>query len=227
MTDRTKIAHDAAKILFDIKAVNFRPEQPYIFTSGLASPVYINCRQLISFVNERTLLMNYGAEIISNDIGLDKIQGVAGGESAGIPYGAWMAHLLNKPMTYVRKKPKGHGLGQQIEGVFNQGDNIILVEDQATDGGSKVKFIEAIRAAGGRCNDTFVVYYYDIFDTKKVLEDKEITIHALCTAKDLISVARQYKIFDENNLAQVEDFCHNPLKWSKAHGGADKILGSE
>lgn len=115
MIDRNIIAQITAEYLFAIKAVNFRADEPYTFTSGLKSPVYINCRDIISYPKIRNDLMNFGAEIIKEKIGFSKIQAVAGGETAGIPYGAFMAHILDKPMIYVRKKPKGHGLGKQIE----------------------------------------------------------------------------------------------------------------
>ncbi len=223
--NRAHIAQITAKYLFDIKAVNFRADEPYTFTSGLKSPVYINCRDIISYPKIRNDLMNFGADIIREHIGEKNIQAVAGGETAGIPYGAFMAHIMDKPMIYVRKKPKGHGLGKQIEGIFQPNDTILLVEDQATDGASKVNFVNAIRREGGQCKDCFVIYYYDIFD-KQALQDMGIAIHALCTAKDLLQYARDNKLFTTTNMNQVEEFLNAPLAWSKARGGADNVLGS-
>ena len=106
-----------AKILLDIKAVNFRPEQPYIFTSGWASPVYIDCRKLISFPAERRHVVQQAVSVLGTEVGWKNIDAVAGGETAGIPYAAWIAEAADKPMLYVRKKPKWFCRNAQIEGL--------------------------------------------------------------------------------------------------------------
>ena len=92
---------------------------------------------------------------------------VAGGETAGIPYAAFIAERLGLPMLYVRKKPKGFGRDARIEGDLKDGQRVLLVEDLTTDGGSKVNFVEAIREAGAECAHTIVVFYYDIFKRLK------------------------------------------------------------
>ena len=105
-----------ADILLDIKAVNFRPEQPYTLTAGWASPVYIDCRKLISFPRARRKVTELARLEIEESIGHESLDAVAGGETAGIPYAAWIADALMLPMQYVRKKPKGFGRMAQIEG---------------------------------------------------------------------------------------------------------------
>src|SRR5690348_9510822 len=142
--DKKQIAEQTARIYLDTGAVRFMQDKPFIFTSGWASPVYNDSRWLISFPRERTQLMEFMAETIKRDIGLDKIDTVAGGETAGIPFAAWVADRLNKPMQYIRKKPKGFGRGAQIEGKLDEGQRVLLVEDLATDGKSKVNFVNAI-----------------------------------------------------------------------------------
>jgi hypothetical protein len=87
-----------AKILLDIKAVDFRPEQPFTFTSGWASPVYIDCRKLISFPAERRHVVQQAVSILGAEVGWSDIDAVAGGETAGIPYAAWIAEAADKPM---------------------------------------------------------------------------------------------------------------------------------
>ena len=141
-----------ARILLDIKAVNFRPEQPYIFTSGWASPVYIDCRRLIAFPAERRRVIAMAIETLERGPGLEGIDVVAGGETAGIPYAAWIADTTGRPMLYVRKKPKGFGRMAQIEGAFDEGARVLLVEDLASDGASKVVFVDALRKAGDRAD---------------------------------------------------------------------------
>ena len=105
-----------ARILLEIKAVNFRPEEPYTFTSGWKSPVYIDCRKIIYFPRARNRICDLGVEKIGRHVGYETIDVVAGGETAGIPFAAWIADRMLTPMAYVRKQPKGFGRGAQIEG---------------------------------------------------------------------------------------------------------------
>jgi orotate phosphoribosyltransferase len=218
--DRKTIAELTARMYLDTGAVRFMEEKPFIFTSGWASPVYNDSRWLISFPAVRSTLMDFAVDTITRDIGREKIDAVAGGETAGIPFAAWVADRLNLPMQYVRKKPKGFGRGAQIEGKLDAGQRVLLVEDLATDGKSKVNFIKALREAGGQCDHCFVIFFYDIYPAaKKIFGDLGVTLHWLTTWKDLLSVAKASKKFDPKMLAEVEKFIGDPAGWSKAHGG--------
>jgi len=124
-------------------------------------------------------------------------------------------------MQYVRKKPKGFGRNAQIEGHLVEGQRTLLVEDLATDGGSKVNFCRALREAGATVNHVFVVFYYDIFPgSSQVLRDMDITLHALATWWDVLAYARTQQLFDVEKLAEVERFMRDPRGWSLAHGGS-------
>ena len=146
---------------------------------------------------------------------------VAGGETAGIPFAAWMADRLMLPMQYVRKKPKGFGRNAQIEGHIEPGDRVLLVEDMTTDGRSKVNFCNALRQAGTKVEHVLVFFFYDIFpEGRKILRDLGVTLHFLATWWDVLAVAKASGRFDAARLAEVERFMHDPAAWSKAHGGA-------
>jgi orotate phosphoribosyltransferase len=204
----------------DTGAVRFMSDKPFIFTSGWASPVYNDSRWLISFPHVRAALMDFMLAGIDRDIGRDKIDSVAGGETAGIPFAAWIADRLHLPMQYVRKKPKGFGRGAQIEGQLLPGQRVLLVEDLATDGRSKVNFVKAIRDADGQCDHCFVLFFYDIYkDSRKILGDLGVTLHALTTWHDVLRVAKASGKFDAKMLGEVESFINDPAGWSKAHGG--------
>jgi orotate phosphoribosyltransferase len=143
--------------------------------------------------------------------GLEAFDNIAGGETAGIPFAALVAERMALPMSYVRKKPKGYGRDAQIEGEMPEGARVLLVEDLTTDGGSKLKFVDAIRAAGATCAHTAVVFYYGIFaDTLDRLADHGLTLHWLCTWADVIAEARRAGDFDEATLADVERFLAGP-----------------
>ncbi len=219
-TDRETIADLTARMLLEVKAVHFRADEPYKFTSGLASPVYTDCRKLISFPHVRSTLMDFAVATILREIGFAAIDAVAGGETAGIPFAAWIADRMALPMQYVRKKPKGFGRNALIEGDFREGARTLLIEDLATDGGSKLKFVEGMRQAGMTVEHAFVVFFYDIFpNTRSLLGEAGIRLHYLATWWDVLRIARAEKTFDSATLDEVEKFLHGPAEWSKAHGG--------
>jgi orotate phosphoribosyltransferase len=104
--DKAVMAELTAKMLLEVDAVRFMTDKPFIYTSGWASPVYTDCRRLISFPRVRGTLIDFGVATIERDVGFEQFDAVAGGETAGIPFAAWMADRLMLPMQYVRKKPK-------------------------------------------------------------------------------------------------------------------------
>ena len=222
--DRTLIADITAKMLLEVQAVHFRADEPFRFTSGWASPVYIDCRKLISFPRVRNTLMDFAASVILREVGFETLDAIAGGETAGIPFAAWIADRMSMPMQYVRKKPKGFGRDAQIEGHFIEGSRVLLVEDLTTDGRSKIKFVDAMRKSGLIVEHAFVVFHYDIFpQTKEMLRENGVAMHALATWWDVLRVARTMDYFDAATLTEVEAFLNEPAKWSAAHGGASEL----
>ena len=218
--DRAKIAKATASMLLEIEAVHVNAREPFILTSGAASPVYIDCRKLISFPRIRSALMGFAASVLGEEAGFEAFDSVAGGETAGIPFAAFLAERLALPMQYVRKKPKGFGRNAQIEGELKDGAHVLLVEDLATDGGSKLLFADALRAAGARCDHAFVVFYYDIFEHAQAqLKDAGLTLHYLCTWWDVLAEIKQSDKFDSFTSDTVETFLKDPKGWSKANGG--------
>ncbi len=215
-------AQITARILIETESVLFRPDDPFIFTSGRASPVYTDCRKLIGFPRARQRLMKMGAAMIEEVVGFESLDVVAGGETAGIPFAAWMSDLLMLPMCYVRKKPKGFGRNARIEGNLEEGQRVLLVEDLATDGGSKLSFVNGIREAGASCNHCFVVFHYGIFP--QALDDLKaegVDLHALCTWWDILDYVEGANLFPADQLKEIRAFLDDPVSWSRAHGGKE------
>ena len=207
---KKKFAQQAAEILIDIGAVSIRTDAPFTLTSGKKSPVYVDCRRIISFPKERQKLMKMALQVLENTIPFDA---VAGGETAGIPFAAWISELMSLPMIYVRKKPKGFGQNKRIEGLVEPNQNILLVEDLATDGGSKMSFVNAIREAGGNCTTCFVIFHYGIF--KKSLEQlkaQNVSLIELATWKDILNVLKERKV-PQYEIDSVKNFLSNPDEW--------------
>ncbi|NJO33518.1 MAG: orotate phosphoribosyltransferase [Rhodospirillales bacterium] len=212
-------ARRAARILLEVGAVGCMTEKPFVFTSGWASPVYTDCRRLISFRGRRALI-DMAVDKLQRDAGVECFDAVAGGETAGIPYAAWLSERLQLPMLYVRKQAKGFGRRAQIEGHLNEGDRVLLVEDLATDAASKAGFVGALRDAGAVVEHAFVVFFYGVFpQAEATLRALGIRLHALATWHDVLPEARARRAFPPATMREVEAFLADPVAWSAAHGG--------
>ena len=210
-------AEITARILLETGSVLFRPDDPFTFTSGLRSPVYIDCRRLISFPRARKKLMGLAAELIASHTGFESLDAVAGGETAGIPFAAWIADQLSLPMLYVRKQPKGFGRNAQIEGELKDDARVLLVEDLASEGTSKLNFVRAIRQAGGRIDHAFVIFNYGIFpQTETSLAAEGINLLALANWWDVAATAARLGRFAPGQYDAVESFLKDPNAWSQA-----------
>ena len=213
------IAATTARILLEVEAIGFRPDQPFRFSSGWASPVYIDCRALISYPRVRRELTRFAERTVTRAVGFERFDVVAGGETAGIPFAAWLAEALMLPLACVRKRPEVEGAGR-IEGAAVGGKRVLLVEDLTTDGRSKLDFAAALRAEGAEVGHTFVVFFYDIFPgARERLADAGLALHHLATWRDVLAEARAGGAFDADTLARVEAFLDDPIGWSAAHGG--------
>ena len=223
-TDRAIVAELVAKMLWEIKAVHFNSASPYTFASGMKSPVYIDMRKLISYPRIRSAVMDFAAATIVADAGFEKFDCVAGGETAGIPFAAFLAERLGLPMIYCRKKPKGHGRNAQIEGHMPEGSRVLVIEDLTTAGGSMFTFIDAIRAAGGIVDHGIALFYYGIFpEAEARFANGDVKLHYLSTWRDVVAAARAENLFDDKTLSEVEAFLDNPLPWSAAQGGVSEL----
>ncbi len=224
MADPTRkqiIATESATMLIEAKAILFAQDEPFTFTSGMKSPVYTDMRKVIAFPRIRSRLIDFAVETIEAEIGGATLDVIAGGETAGIPFAAWISDRMDLPMQYIRKKPKGFGRNAQIEGEVRQGARALLVEDLATDGGSKVNFIEALRQSGQACAHAFVFFFYDIYPkARATMRELDVDLHYLVTWPDVLDVARASGAFEPARLDAVAAFLAAPLPWSAANGGA-------
>jgi len=221
-SDRAIMAELVARMLWEIKAVHFSADKPYRLASGMASPVYIDCRKLISYPRIRSTVMDFAASLIVRNAGFEQFDCVAGGETAGIPFAAFLAERLNLPMIYVRKQPKGHGRNAQIEGNMPEGSRVLVIEDLTTAGGSMFKFIDAVRAAGGVVDHGIALFFYGIFGEQRFADGK-VRLHHIATWRNVLAVAKEQKLFDDKTLSEVEAFLDAPLAWSGRNGGVSEL----
>ena len=209
-----------ADILLEIKAISFNTDTYFQLASGKFSPVYVDCRRIISFPKARTKIIRMMVSLIQERVGEEFFQNIAGGETAGIPFAALVANELQLPMTYIRKKPKGYGKNSRIEGMLDAGENVLLVEDLATDGGSKFSFVDAIRTAGGNCRYSSVVFYYDIFpEATRKLKEHGIELLYLTNWQAIIDSQRIRTLLSSAEIREISTFLENPKYWQEKISG--------
>ena len=198
-----------ADILLSIGCVNINFKNKFTLTSGKKSPVYVDCRKLVSFPKEREIIINEMSKQIKSKYKNQII--VAGGETAGIPYSSYISQKLKLPMVYIRKKPKGFGKGKIIEGEFKKKSKSVLIEDMATDGGSKIHFINSMRKAELSVKDIFVVFFYDIYPSAKAnMKKMGVNLNYLASWKDILEISPNYiSMKDHVNLKKYLEMISN------------------
>jgi orotate phosphoribosyltransferase len=200
------VAREVAEYLLEIKAVVLSPQQPFTWASGLKSPIYCDNRKTLSYPKVRTFIKTAFAEIISEEFkGAEVIAGVA---TAGIPHGALVADVLNLPFVYVRDKPKGHGLENQIEGKLDKGQKVVVIEDLISTGGSSLKAVEALRTAGAEILGLGAIFTYGFEKSVKAFEEANCKFFTLSNYESLLDKAI------ENDYAKAEDK-DELVKWYK------------
>jgi orotate phosphoribosyltransferase len=158
--------------------------------------------------------------VVLTGAGFEQFDTVAGVESSGIAYGAWIAERLSLPLQYVRRKPRGFGPESQIEGTLRAGARVLLVDDITTDGRSKVEMCRALRAMQARVDHVLVMFFYDVFsEARTIFKELHIEHHHLATWRDVLVAARASGYFLPPAVEQVERFLENPARWSLEHGG--------
>lgn len=214
-----------AEMLLKTGSIQVYKERPFVFVSGRISPVYIDCRRILSFPDAREGIVRHLAEKTERDIGLDKIDVVAGGETAGIPFAAFVSQRIHKPMIYVRKDPKGYGRTKQIEGVLEEGQRVLLVEDLVTDGMSKLRFNIGIRAEKARITHCLCIFEYSsdrlgLHEGRDKLAEHEIELLTLANWDDVLDSGASRNYISAEAGKQILDFLKDPENWGRKMGFA-------
>ncbi len=204
-----------ALYLWRLEAVRVEPEEPFRLASGNYSPIYVNCRRVISEPGFMQLF-RAAAQLILEGRGV-AVDAVAGGETAGIPFAAYLAPALARPMVYVRKKPKGYGIASRVEGHLEPGARVLLVEDLITDGGSKLGFLDAVAEAGAEVSDALV-----LFDRQQggaeLLGDRGVTLHALADRATTLAVGEEAGVLTAEASGVVNAYFSDPESWHRERG---------
>lgn len=209
-------AENVAKILLEIHGITFNPTKPYTYASGIKSPVYTDCRLLMSNPKQRKEIIQYYVEAIKNsDIPVDLVAGTA---TAGIPHAAWVANEMDLPMVYVRSSAKDHGKGNLIEGEVKKGQQAIVIEDLISTGGSSVNSANALREAGVIVAHIFSIITYGMEQARENFKRNDITLISLTNFETVVKVAEQEKYIKQDEQQMILDWTKDPTNWGKKMG---------
>lgn len=195
-----------ANALLDIGAITVNFKKPYLYTfvSGIRGPMYCDNRKLLSYPEKRKIVVNEFLKVIKK-LKFDIIGGVS---TAGIPWATIIADKLDKPLIYIRPKPKSYGKKKQIEGDMKKGKKVLVVEDLVSTGGSAISVINTIRRNGGKVNDCVFIFSYELDVSKKNFVKAGCNMHPLLTFSDLVDVSTKMGHFSEkekNKLSKWRD----------------------
>ncbi|MDO8368142.1 MAG: orotate phosphoribosyltransferase [Saprospiraceae bacterium] len=201
---------EVARNLLEIKAVKLSPNEPFTWASGMLSPIYCDNRVALSHPGVRTFLKNCLAEK-SREFGtFDVVAGVA---TAGIPHGALLADVLEKPFVYVRNSAKDHGRRNQIEGELKTDQRVLVVEDLISTGGSCLLAVDALREAGAVVAGVLAIFQYGFSKAELAFAEKGVDFKTLTNYDALVEEAARTGYVSESDLNTLKKWRENPDAW--------------
>ena len=200
-----------AKILFDLKAVKINVKEPFTFSSGIKSPIYCHNRVILGYPEAREQIVQGFLDIIDTE-NTDVIAGVA---TAGISWAAFIAEKLGKPMAYVRSKPKGHGVGRQIEGAETAGKRVAVIEDLISTGGSSINAAEVLRNSGAESVEVKAIFSYNFKSAFENFEKINCKWDTISDFDILIELLKNEKYLNETEAKTALEWNKNPESWGK------------
>lgn len=214
-----EVARQTARFLLDVGAVRLRPEQPFQWASGWKSPIYCDNRVTLSDPAVRQFITRHLAALVRQHY--PQAGAVAGVATAGIPQGVLVAEALELPFLYVRPKPKEHGMGNQIEGRLAEGQQVVVVEDLISTGGSSLRAVEALRAAGAGVLGMVAIFTYGFPQAEANFLNARVELQVLSHYEALLGEALAGGQVQENQLGTLSHWRKSPETWDgKANNSA-------
>lgn len=200
-----------AEKLLQVGAVKLSPEQPFTWASGWKSPIYCDNRKVLSFPFVRDFIKSEMCNVIFSQFPDAEL--LAGVATAGIPWGAMAADQLKLPYIYVRPKPKEHGLGNQIEGVFTPGQKVLVIEDLISTGKSSLQVVDVLRNAGAEITGMVSIFNYGFTVAQQAFSDAGVSFHSLTNYPSLISLAVEKGQVSAETEKLLLDWSADPANW--------------
>ena len=213
---QNNFAEKLARISLEIGAIKFSPDQPFTWASGYKMPIYNDNRLLLGKAGHRTLITQ-GFQDLLKKCGA-KIEVIAGTATAGIPHATTLADHLQLPLIYVRSATKTHGMGNQVEGLLYKNQQVIVIEDLISTGGSAANAVTAIREAGGIVNHCFSIFSYGLAEATDKFKSISCEIHSILDFSELLEVALSTQNLSTNDIETLRSWQKAPFKWAENNG---------
>lgn len=205
------IATEFAARLLEVKAVKVQPDEPFTWASGWKSPFYCDNRKTLSYPKLRTFVKDNLARLVKDNF--SEADAVAGVATGAIAQGALVADMLGLPFCYVRSKAKDHGMGNLIEGTLPQGSKVVVVEDLISTGGSSLKAVEALRAAGFEVVGMVAAYTYGFPIAEQAFQNAGVKLLTLTNYEAVVSVAIESGYITASQQPTLNEWRKDPANW--------------
>lgn len=207
----TAFARELAAHLLDINAVILRPNEPFTWASGWNSPIYCDNRLTLQHPEIRKKIASKFADIITKEFPDTEV--ITGTATAGIPHAAWVADILDKPMAYVRAKPKNYGMGNQIEGGVAKEQPTVVIEDLISTGGSAISVIKVLQFVGANVRGIISIFNYGFDKSTENFASVNVPVFNLTDYSTLVDVAVEKGFVTSNDLEHLSDWRNHPDTW--------------
>lgn len=201
-----------AEKLLQVKAIQLNTAQPYTWASGWKSPIYCDNRKVLSFPHVRDFIKSELANVVFQQF--PEADAVAGVATAGIAWGALVADQLKLPFLYVRPQPKGHGLGNQIEGRYEKGQRVVVVEDLISTGKSSLQVVDVLRQAGVEVVGMAAIFSYGFPEAVANFEKADVKLLPLTRYETLIRLAMEQQLVKRAEEEVLLQWSLNPAEWT-------------
>ncbi|MFI3288416.1 MAG: orotate phosphoribosyltransferase [Rikenellaceae bacterium] len=202
-----------ASSLLQINAIKLNPANPFTWASGWHSPIYCDNRTVLSFPRERKMVYAGFAKVIAERY--PEVDVVAGVATGAIAWGAGAAEILGKPFIYVRSSAKAHGLTNQVEGYFEKGQRVVVVEDLISTGGSSLAAVEALRAAGCEVVGMVAIFTYAFPLAQENFVKAGVELTTLSDYPTLIECAVEAEYVSSSEVETLKEWRENPSQWGR------------
>lgn len=206
-----------ANFLLQIKAIKLNPASPFTWASGLKSPIYCDNRITLSYPQIRTFIREAFVKSCLEKYGKPDI--IAGVATGGIPQGALVAQDLGLPFCYVRSEAKSHGLNNQVEGIVNQGQSVVVIEDLVSTGKSSLAAVEALREKGANVKGMMAIFTYQLDAAAEAFKKANCELVTISNYEALIKKAVEENYVSDNQMQSLMEWRKSPQAWSDAHQG--------
>ena len=213
MISDIEIGKQLAKSLLQINAIILQPGNPFTWASGWKSPIYCDNRKVLSFPKSRNNILQSVVKVISKHYGCANV--IAGVATGAIAHGALVAEEMGLPFIYVRSAKKEHGKQNRVEGAYNSGQSVIVIEDLISSGKSSLEAVKALRKEGLNVKGLISIFTYGFDTAAKNFKKANCEFISLCNYSTLLQVAVKQDYIKQSDLEVLEKWRENPSKWKK------------